>query len=174
MKNILTLLLVFSLFVSQTFGQVYTNKVVGAKNETLKDSLEAAEYPYALPILGAQVAKRGYDLPYSAGIGVNYFWQKSDIIIENLYVGFNNGPMYDLDEIVRMNNAISTSSAINLRPDIWILPFLNVYGLKPIHPRKLMPVSGFLTLQMNGMKSPAFLQKLNLRQPGWDLVLLPL
>jgi hypothetical protein len=129
MKNIFTLLLISSLFVSQIFGQVYTNKVVGAKNESLKDSLETTEYPYALPILGAKVAKRGYDLPYSAGLGVNYIWQKSDIIIENLFVGFNNGPMYDLDEIVRMNSAISTASAINLRPDIWILPFLNVYGI---------------------------------------------
>ena len=129
MKYFLTIV-VFSMFsVCQTFGQVYTNKVVGAKNETLKDSLKVAEYPYALPILGAQVAKRGYDLPYSAGLGVNYIWQKSDLTIENLYVGFNNGPMYDLDEIVRMNSAISTASAINLRPDIWILPFLNVYGV---------------------------------------------
>lgn len=115
--------------VCQALGQVYTNKVVGAKNESLKDSLETTEYPYALPILGAKAAKRGYDLPYSAGIGANYLWQKSDLVIEDLFVGFNNGPMYDLSEVVRFNSAIARASAVNIRPDVWILPFLNVYGL---------------------------------------------
>jgi hypothetical protein len=129
MKNIIPFFVAAILFVSQTFGQVYTNKVVGAKNETLKDSLKETEYPYALPILGAQVAKRGYDLPYSAGIGINYLWQRSDLIIEDLYVGFNNGPMYDLDEIIRFDKAVSTASAVNIRPDIWLFPFLNVYAI---------------------------------------------
>lgn len=115
--------------VSQTFGQVYTNKVVGAKNEALKDSLKVTEYPYALPILGAKAAKRGYDLPYSAGLGLNYLWQKSDLTIENLSVGFNNGPMYDLSEIIRFNRAIARASAINFRPDVWLFPFLNVYAI---------------------------------------------
>jgi hypothetical protein len=129
MKNFLIILVISMFIFSQTFGQVYTNKVVGTKNEALKDSLEVTEYPYALPILGAKAAKRGYDLPYSAGIGVNYLWQKSDLVIEDLFVGFNNGPMYDLSEIIRFNSAISRASAINFRPDVWILPFLNVYAI---------------------------------------------
>ena len=67
------------LFISlQLSAQVYTNKVVGAKNQTYADSIKEMEYPYALPILGAKAAKAGYDLPYSAGIGVNYLWQESD------------------------------------------------------------------------------------------------
>jgi hypothetical protein len=37
--------------------------------------------------------------------------------------------MYDLDEIIRFSGSVATASAINFRPDIWILPFLNVYGL---------------------------------------------
>ena len=37
--------------------------------------------------------------------------------------------MYDLDEIVRFDGAVASASAINLRPDIWILPFLNIYGV---------------------------------------------
>ena len=124
------LLIVFAIgLISQTQGQVYTNKVVGAKNEALKDSIIAKPYPYSLPIWGAKAAARGYDLPYSAGLSVNYLWQESDLIIEDLFVGFNNGPMYDLDEIVRFNDAIATASAVNFRPDIWVLPFLNVYGL---------------------------------------------
>jgi hypothetical protein len=129
MKKLLSLIVLSFCLASLTSGQVYTNKVVGAKNEALKDSIKAKPYPYSLPIWGAKAAARGYDLPYSAGLGVNYLWQKSDLIITDLLVGFNNGPMYDLDEIVRFNNSTATASAVNFRPDIWILPFLNVYGL---------------------------------------------
>ncbi|HTE24609.1 hypothetical protein [Flavitalea sp.] len=117
------------LISSSVFSQVYTNKEVGKKNEDLRDSLANIEYPYALPILGKKVAKLGYNLPYSAGIGVNVFWQKSDLVIEDLKVGFNNGQPYDLDEIIRFNQAVSEATAFNIRPDVWILPFLNVYGI---------------------------------------------
>lgn len=129
MKKILSVIVFAVTVISQTMGQVYTNKVVGEKNEALKDSIMAKPYPYSLPIWGAKAAARGYDLPYSAGLGVNYLWQESHLIIDNLLVGFNNGPMYDLDEIIRFNDAIASASAINFRPDIWILPFLNIYGL---------------------------------------------
>ena len=94
-------LVFLSLISSAVISQVYTNKEVGKKNEELRDSLKNTEYPYMLPIWGKKVAKLGYNLPYSAGIGVNYLWQKSDLVIENLRVGFNNGPQYDLDEVVR-------------------------------------------------------------------------
>jgi hypothetical protein len=129
MKKLFTSTL-FALFImSQAFAQVYSNKVVGAKNEALIDSLKIKPYPYVLPIWGEKVAARGFDLPYSAGIGVNYFWQQSDLIINDLFVGFNNGPMYNLDEVVRFNSAVASASAVNIRPDVWVLPFLNVYAL---------------------------------------------
>jgi hypothetical protein len=129
MKKIVILAITLSFISPQLRSQVYSNKVVGQKNQAYADSIKQAEYPYSLPIWGAKAAARGYDLPYSAGFGINYLYQKSDLVIENLLVGFNNGPMYDLDEIIRFNGAVSTASAINFRPDIWILPFLNIYGL---------------------------------------------
>ena len=129
MKKIIIIAITMSLMSLQVSSQVYTNKVVGAKNQAYADSLKKTEYPYSLPIWGAKAAARGYDLPFSAGLGINYLWQESDLIMEDLFVGFNNGPMYDLDEIVRFNGATATASGLNFRPDIWILPFLNIYGL---------------------------------------------
>jgi hypothetical protein len=129
MKKLFFTLFLALLVISQTVAQVYTNKVVGAKNEELIDSIKHKPYPYILPIWGAKVAEKGFDLPYSAGLGINYLWQESDLIIENLMVGFNNGPLYDLDEIVRFDGAAASASAVNFRPDVWILPFLNIYGL---------------------------------------------
>lgn len=119
----------FLLFSVSFFGQVYSDKIVGQKNQQLKDSLKIADYPYALPIWGDKVAKKGYKLPYSAGLSVNYFWQDSEIVINDLQVGFNNGPMYNLDEIVRFDKSHVEAVALTLRPDVWLLPFLNIYAI---------------------------------------------
>src|SRR5882762_5467069 len=125
-----TLLIGFAFFLSHlALAQVYSNKEVGKKNAQKIDSLKNSEYPYVLPILGKQATKKGFSLPYSAGIGINYLWQKSDLVINNLQAGFNNNPMQSLDQIVRFNNATSEAVGVNIRPDVWLLPFLNVYGI---------------------------------------------
>src|SRR5688572_13153235 len=127
MKSQLLLFLSFTIGIVQLNGQVFTNKEVGKKNEELADSLKKSEYPYALPIWGAKATKAGYNLPYSAGFSAQYFTQKSDLVIDNLNVGFNNGPMYNLDGLVRFDEARATASAATVRPDIWLFPFLNIY-----------------------------------------------
>jgi hypothetical protein len=123
----LTVIFFFSIVISN--AQVYSNKEVGKKNIEISDSLKNAEYPYALPIWGEKATKLGFNLPLSAGLSLNYLWQESDLIINNLKIGFNSGPQYDLDDIIRFNNAISTTNSVNFRPDIWLFPFLNVYGI---------------------------------------------
>ena len=117
------------LAVLPAHAQVFTNKVVGKSNQAYLDSLKHYIYPYALPIWGDKATKRGYDLPYSAGLSMQYFGQRSDLIIENLNVGFNGGTMHDLDGIVRFDKAKSSSDGVSLRPDIWLYPFLNIYGI---------------------------------------------
>jgi hypothetical protein len=79
--------------------------------------------------MGEKAAQKGFQLPYSAGLSVNYFWTESDLEIKNLMVGFNNGTMYDLDQIVRFDKATAQGGMLTVRPDIWILPFLNIYGI---------------------------------------------
>src|SRR5690606_2808902 len=119
----------FLLFFHASFSQVFTDKPVGQRNAAVIDSLKTSEYPYSLPIWGAKATKAGYDLPYSAGLSVQYLWMKQDLLINNLYVGFNNGPTYNLDEVIRFDNSVSEAAGINIRPDIWVFPFLNVYGI---------------------------------------------
>jgi hypothetical protein len=122
----LVLLLGFTKMMS---GQVYTNKEVGKKNEALIDSVKHKEWPYVLPVMGKKATARGFDLPYPVGVSMQYFWQQSDIIIDNLQVGFNNGQKYELDEVVRFDKAQATTGAVTLRPDFWLFPFLDVYGI---------------------------------------------
>ncbi|HEX5152964.1 MAG TPA: hypothetical protein VFW07_16050 [Parafilimonas sp.] len=105
------------------------NKLVWKEHAEVVDSLKTADYPYLLPIWGKKVVQKGFKLPKSAGLSAQYIYQQSDILISDLQVGFNNGPKYDLDEIVRFDNAVATSNGINIRPDIWVFPFLNVYAI---------------------------------------------
>src|SRR5688572_12937975 len=104
MKKVLILFLIISAPLS-VFAQVYSNKEVGKKNVERIDSIKSAEYPYVLPILGKKATQAGFSLPYSAGININYLWTEADLIIENLQLGFNHGPMHDLNEVVRFNDA---------------------------------------------------------------------
>ena len=129
MKNLF--LVIFLGLSSSNFlhAQVYTNKPVGQKSEELVDSIKATPYPYALPIWGDKAAALGFDLPYSAGLSVNYLTQESELVINNIMVGFNGGPQFNIDEIIRIDEALSSASAVNVRPDLWIFPFLNVYGI---------------------------------------------
>lgn len=129
MKSTLLTIIFAPLFNFTLTAQVFTNKEVGRKNIALADSLKQMEYPYSLPIWGAKATKAGYNLPYSAGVSIQYFWQESDLIIDNLQVGFNNGQKYNLDGLVRFDEAKATASAATFRPDIWLFPFLNVYGI---------------------------------------------
>jgi hypothetical protein len=127
MKKLLVAAALVALFCVQAFGQVYAN--IDLRKKATEAPKEEEVYPYILPIWGKKAAEKGFQLPYSAGLGVNYLWQNSDMILDNLMVGFNNGPMYNLDEIIRFNSAVAAASAVNFRPDVWILPFLNVYGI---------------------------------------------
>src|SRR5438045_438192 len=122
-------LLACTFFAVSLYAQYTADKVMGPKNQTLADSLKKMEYPYLLPIWGKKVVAKGFNIPKSAGFSAQYLYQQSDIIIENLAVGFNNGPKYPLDEIIRFNSATATSNAVNVRPDVWVFPFLNVYAI---------------------------------------------
>ena len=129
MKKKMILLVLWSCVCVLLFAQYTTDKVIGKKNAEVIDSLKSAEYPYLLPIWGKKVVQKGFKIPKSAGLSVQYVWQNSDIIINNLQVGFNNGPKYNLDEIIRFDKAQTTTSGVNIRPDFWIFPFLNVYAV---------------------------------------------
>jgi len=127
--KIILLAFLFAISWIDIRAQTFSNKVVGENNAEISDSLKNVEYPYLLPILGKKTVKAGFDIPYSAGLGLNYFWQRSGIIINNLEIGFNNKPKVNLDGIISFNDAISETNGINFRPDIYLFPFLNIYGI---------------------------------------------
>jgi len=120
MKRIFLFVLVLT-GLTPAWSQVYS--------ELVKEPTDSTEYEYLLPIYGKKVRKLGFELPYSAGISVNYLWQKSDIRISNVNVGFNGGTLYNVDELINFRSTTAESHGVNIRPDLWLLPFLNVYGI---------------------------------------------
>jgi len=55
------------------------------------------------------------------------------VIISGLEVGFqtpdNEVDPINLDSIVVFDESNSATWAMNVRPDLWVFPFLNVYGI---------------------------------------------
>jgi hypothetical protein len=96
------------------------------------DSLKQHEYKAIFPILGKKAYQRGFDLPYPAGLMANYIWMKQGIIMDNFQLGIQSEnvdvPLTPVD-FIEFGRNINTSYAVNFRPDLWIFPFLNVYGL---------------------------------------------
>ncbi|WP_026956837.1 hypothetical protein [Algoriphagus vanfongensis] len=121
-------LILISLGTYQSFGQG-AQKVFNPIYQDYFDSLKQMDYPYALPILGKKASKAGYDLPYAWGASFIYFTQRQEITINSTMVGFGGSEMVDVSQFIKFGPTIATTNAYTVRPDIWVLPFLNVYGI---------------------------------------------
>jgi len=135
MKTILRFALILCLICQVTisigFAQ-YANTKVRTKNQQYTDSLKQVEYNHTFPIWGQGAYKKGFDIPYPAGGMINYIWMKQSLILENMQLGFTNSdvdiPMTNVD-FIEFGQNTNISQSYNVRPDLWILPFLNVYGI---------------------------------------------
>ncbi len=118
--------------VSLSASAQYATRKVSKKQKAYTDSLKTFNYQYVFPILGQQAYKRGFDIPYPVGLMANYIWIKQSIVLENFELGVQ-GENLELDQqpvdFIDFGQNTNTSSAYNFRPDIWVFPFLNVYGL---------------------------------------------
>lgn len=119
-------------FISLHLNAQYTTTKVMTKHEAYTDSIKNVEYNYIFPFLGQGAYKKGFDIPYPAGIMGNYFWSKQGLLIENFELGIKTDgvdvPLTPVD-FIKFGDSDNTSISYNVRPDLWILPFLNVYGI---------------------------------------------
>ena len=135
MKNITKkIVLITSLFLFTVhigYSQ-YSSTKIKTKFEAYTDSLKNVKYDHTFPIFGQKVYQKGFDIPYPAGLMLNYIWMKQDILITDLSLGFTNDnqdiPSTPVD-FIKFGNNSNVSNMVNFRPDLWVFPFLNVYGL---------------------------------------------
>jgi hypothetical protein len=90
---------------------------------------EPTSWPYVFPLWGEKLAERGLQFPLPFGIGLNYAFIDQPIEISRIAVGVNDSEMTDLSELIVFDDLNSKVHAMNLRLDLWVLPFLNVYAM---------------------------------------------
>jgi len=78
------------------------------------------------PIWNRRIREAGFDLPPALGVMVNYYYQKSAILISDLQIGVNNGPLRDAD-VIEFGEATARASALAIRPSFMLFPFLTFY-----------------------------------------------
>ena len=132
MKNISIISLFFAiLFSAPSYAQYATTKIKD-KHQAYTDSLKQVKYDNVFPIWGQKAYQKGFDIPYPTGIMVNYFYVKQGLIIDNLRLGLltdnQDIPLTGVD-FIEFGNNYSTANTVMVRPDVWVLPFLNAYGI---------------------------------------------
>jgi hypothetical protein len=95
-----------------------------------KDSI--APYPYTFPFLGKKPHRKDSTFLFLQELWSIHSYGNSDITISDLQLGFQNAnhniPLTPVD-LIKFGTSTATIKNINLRPDLWVLPFLDVYGI---------------------------------------------
>lgn len=119
--TIMTLLL-----TANVFAQVPDYDLL--RNQSEKDSLATAEYPYIFPLFGENVVRKGFDLPLPVGISVCYYQQSMGVIIDQVSLGLGDEQLMPLT-FVEFEDVTNKANNYNARLDLWLFPFLNIYGM---------------------------------------------
>jgi hypothetical protein len=82
------------------------------------------------PLLGDEARERGYELPNPYGINFIYVDMKQNVDIESINL---SGTIKKLDIGKSLNLSADKAKTVNtnklVRADIWVFPFLNIYGI---------------------------------------------
>lgn len=97
-----------------------------ALTDAERDSV-LAHYHQIFPIWGRKAVERGFDLPNALGFNVGGFYANQDILISDLGLGFNS-PAQPVS-FIQFSGAQAKLTNLNLRADLWLFPFLNVYTM---------------------------------------------
>jgi len=126
-------LLMFGLISTATIGQNVMRKglPLDSISKAYIDSVKKIPYEWHFPIMGDEIRKMGFDIPFPNGIMVNYVVGSQYISISNLSVGLHDDPdsFKNVDGIARFEQIKPFVNVINVRYDVWLLPFIDLYVL---------------------------------------------
>ena len=132
MQPFKTFLLFIVLVSINTVSAQYATTKVRSKYQAYTDSLKQVKYDNVLPIWGQKAYKKGFDIPYPTGAMINFVWVRQGLLIDNISLGLKTDdidiPLTEVD-FIEFGNNYSEASTLLFRPDIWVFPFLNIYGL---------------------------------------------
>jgi hypothetical protein len=105
------------------FTALLSGQAVSADESTI---VEGSSDHGLFPLWGDKARERGYDLGDPYGVMPYYYYQRSKILIDDLKLGINNGPLFDAS-FIQLGIADAKANAFGLRPNLLVLPFFTVY-----------------------------------------------
>ena len=84
-------------------------------------------YNNRFPIWGRKAIERGFDLPYPVGINLNAIYLSQEIDITNIGLSTGSNPTVPVS-FIEFSKVEAPVFSMNVRTDLWVLPFLNVYA----------------------------------------------
>ncbi len=86
------------------------------------------DFNYGLPFFGREAVKAGANLPLPIGVMLIGQYQREDISVHGMKIGLGGQPLVDAS-FVGFNGLTTRVSNMLVRGDVWLFPFLNVYGI---------------------------------------------
>ena len=119
--------LVFGAPPAHTRAQTDTTMVLAQATPAPADTVKATR-TRKLPLLGEEARKRGIELPLPFGIGPVYYHLSRDIEITDVRVARNGAQPASVSDFAQLGARADVNN-LNLKADVWILPFVNAYAI---------------------------------------------
>ena len=151
------ILLFFSLFLLSSFafsqqqglGIVFNEKQLGKTVAKPSVDQPITQIP---PVCGKKRRSEGFNLPYPFGTNLYGMWYQQSFIAGNLLITDSTGNVTVTPDTMYQSTTAGEFK-LSLRPDFWLFPFLNVYGIFGYTDGKVNPnltVSSF-TMHIEGL-----------------------
>ena len=93
------------------------------------DAIEVPQkYERAFPIWAQEAIDLGHELPKPYGFSINYMTMEQPLVVDSVaFTGL--GDFIDDRISINGSEALQDSETLTFRADMWVLPFLNLYGV---------------------------------------------
>ncbi|MBV8042789.1 hypothetical protein [Pluralibacter sp.] len=113
-------------------GAAYGASTTASSTSTESSSDEQTESSSTFPIWGDEARARGYEIPLPFGINLNYMNMRQDIGVDSItFSGLKLGNQPIPSDMFKIDagHTRESSKTETLRMDMWVFPFLNIYGI---------------------------------------------
>ncbi|WP_394133002.1 virulence protein [Shewanella maritima] len=108
---------------------MFTTTAFAAENSESNIDIEVPQrYERMFPIWAQDAIDLGHELPKPFGFNFTHMAMDQPLVIDSISLN-GLGPV--LDDLIQIegNDAVQDSETVTFRADMWLLPFMNVYGV---------------------------------------------
>jgi len=129
-KSHLLLFLFLTIIVLTASAQQQGIGIVFKEEPLIGKASRQTDHPISQfpPICGKKKRSKGFNLPYPFGTGLHGMWYQQDYLASNLLVTDSTGKVTVTADTM-IQNTTASEMTLSFRPDVWLFPFLNVYGI---------------------------------------------